>query len=134
MGIQHQAGSDSIVTAKLFFKLKEALFQNRLDTKYHNALYGFNNEIEYDPYNDSPDEEPQTYFYGNSSTPGLENYTEGTTNNAGAGMYYGSGYYRATSPYSMGGYYMSPGYSQGMGVNQNAYTMYTNETINALNQ
>merc|ERR1712000_592680 len=40
-GPQHQAGSDSLLTAATFFKLREMFFENTIDDeKYRNVLYG----------------------------------------------------------------------------------------------
>mmetsp|Transcript_3026 Transcript_3026/g.4844 ORF Transcript_3026/g.4844 Transcript_3026/m.4844 type:complete len:272 (+) Transcript_3026:91-906(+) len=40
-GPQHQAGSDSLLTAATFFKLRELFFENTIDDeKYRNVLYG----------------------------------------------------------------------------------------------
>jgi len=120
MGIQHQAGSDSVVTAKLFFKLKEKQIKNRTDAKWHNSLYGFDSDVDYDPSNDSPDEEPQPFFYTHAGTPGLDSYTDASHS------YYTSGYYRTASPYSMGSYYLPPGFASS--VPQNVYNLYHSES------
>ncbi|CAO1631946.1 unnamed protein product [Sympodiomycopsis kandeliae] len=42
IGQQHQAGSDSLLTAATFFKLREKFFDGNIDdTKFIGALYGF---------------------------------------------------------------------------------------------
>lgn len=119
MGIQHQAGSDSVVTAKLFFKLREKQLKNRTDTKYQNSLYGFDSDADYDPSSDSPDEEIQPFFFGHAGSPVLDAYADASHS---SGMYYGSGFYRTSSPYSIGSYYMPPGFPQ------NIYNMYHSES------
>ncbi|KAL7422010.1 CCR4-NOT core DEDD RNase subunit [Cryptotrichosporon argae] len=44
IGPQHQAGSDSLLTAAVFFRLRATFFENKLDDKYYkNYLYGFSN-------------------------------------------------------------------------------------------
>lgn len=41
IGNQHQAGSDSLLTGSLFFKLKETFFDGNVDdTKFLGVLYG----------------------------------------------------------------------------------------------
>ncbi|CAD5112540.1 DgyrCDS1750 [Dimorphilus gyrociliatus] len=41
IGQQHQAGSDSLVTGQVFFKMRELFFENLIDEeKYLNHLYG----------------------------------------------------------------------------------------------
>ena len=41
IGIQHQAGSDSLLTCCTFFKLKKVYFEDRLDdSRYSGRLYG----------------------------------------------------------------------------------------------
>eukprot|EP00826_Nyctotherus_ovalis_P038304 TRINITY_DN3582_c0_g1_i3.p1 TRINITY_DN3582_c0_g1~~TRINITY_DN3582_c0_g1_i3.p1 ORF type:complete len:376 (+),score=76.39 TRINITY_DN3582_c0_g1_i3:135-1130(+) len=117
VGIQHQAGSDSVVTAKLFFKLKQQLFQDHIDAKYHNVLYGLDEEMDYDPFSESLDDD---YFYATDPSTGLESSPQHTS-----GLYYNSAYYRTTSPYSMGSYYIAPGFSQPGG--QGLYGMYQSE-------
>lgn len=42
IGQQHQAGSDSLLTASTFFKLREKYFDGKIeDRKYLGCLYGF---------------------------------------------------------------------------------------------
>ena len=119
------------MTAKLFFKLKETLFNNRLDSKYHNSLYGFDNDTEYDPYNESPEEESQAYFFPNPSTPGLENYGDNSMSTHPSGLYYPSGYYRSPSPYAMGPYYIQSSFPQNSGANPNIFGIYQGGDNNA---
>ena len=121
MGIQHQAGSDSVVTAKLFFKLKEQLFQNHIDVKYHNMLYGLENELGYDSFGESPDDD--SYFYPTNPSTVIEDYVEGSTQ--GHDLFYGSAYYRTTSPYSVSSYYIPTGFPQPN--SQNMYTLFQSE-------
>lgn len=41
IGQQHQAGSDSLLTGQVFFKMREMFFENMIDEeKYLNHLYG----------------------------------------------------------------------------------------------
>lgn len=41
IGPQHQAGSDSLLTGRLFFKLRQTFFDGKIDdTKFLNVLYG----------------------------------------------------------------------------------------------
>ncbi len=54
----HQAGSDSLITAKVFFKLKEMCrrqFKGRkneceLETRFRGAIYGLGDSVNEDPY------------------------------------------------------------------------------------
>jgi len=42
IGPQHQAGSDSLLTAAVFFRIRSTYFNNELDDNYYaNCLYGF---------------------------------------------------------------------------------------------
>lgn len=42
IGPQHQAGSDSLLTAAVFFRLRSTYFDGQLDDEYYkNYLYGF---------------------------------------------------------------------------------------------
>ncbi|XP_044742111.1 CCR4-NOT transcription complex subunit 8-like [Chrysoperla carnea] len=44
LGLQHQAGSDSLLTGMAFFKIKEIFFGNKIDdSKYRNHLFGLSN-------------------------------------------------------------------------------------------
>jgi CCR4-NOT transcription complex subunit 7/8 len=46
IGPQHQAGSDSLLTALAFFKLKEIYFNNKIDEdKYANQLFGLGQSV-----------------------------------------------------------------------------------------
>jgi CCR4-NOT transcription complex subunit 7/8 len=41
LGPQHQAGSDSLLTAQTFFKMKKLFFEDKIDDeKYAGILYG----------------------------------------------------------------------------------------------
>ncbi|KAM0788043.1 CCR4-NOT transcription complex subunit 7 [Microbotryomycetes sp. NB124-2] len=42
IGPQHQAGSDSLLTSSTFFKMRAKFFENQIDPKYMNVLYGLN--------------------------------------------------------------------------------------------
>ncbi|PVV02835.1 hypothetical protein BB560_002701 [Smittium megazygosporum] len=46
VGLQHQAGSDSLLTAATFFKLREKYFENIIDdSKFLGHLYGLGNQL-----------------------------------------------------------------------------------------
>lgn len=46
IGPQHQAGSDSLLTASTFFQLRMTYFEDRMDNKkYANQLYGLANVV-----------------------------------------------------------------------------------------
>ncbi|CAL8104810.1 unnamed protein product [Orchesella dallaii] len=54
LGIQHQAGSDSLLTGISFFRMKEMYFDNHIeDYKYNGRLYGF--ESTYEGQDDATD-------------------------------------------------------------------------------
>ena len=40
VGPMHQAGSDSLLTASTFFKMRRVYFDGRIDAKYIGLLYG----------------------------------------------------------------------------------------------
>ncbi|KAL8280494.1 hypothetical protein RQP46_007142 [Phenoliferia psychrophenolica] len=42
IGPQHQAGSDSLLTAATFFKMRGKFFEDAIDSKYMGVLYGLN--------------------------------------------------------------------------------------------
>lgn len=43
VGLQHQAGSDSLLTAKAFFKIRHVFFEDHMDeAKFMGLLYGIN--------------------------------------------------------------------------------------------
>jgi len=42
IGPQHQAGSDSLLTASTFFKMRSKFFDDAIDPKYMGVLYGLN--------------------------------------------------------------------------------------------
>lgn len=45
IGMNHQAGSDSLLTGNVFFKLRELYFEQLMDEKkYLNTLYGLGNK------------------------------------------------------------------------------------------
>lgn len=129
VGTQHQAGSDSLVTSELFFKLKRDFFSNRIDPKYHNALYGLDTGIDYDPYSESPDEENQPYFFDPGANGLMEGYGEPSPNHTHPnGMYYGQTYYRAPpTAYPMGSYFMPAGFSQNAPLPQHMFGVYPGE-------
>ena len=48
-GLLHQAGSDSIITAKIFFKVRQELFNDNIDDHYAGILHGVVDDDD-DPY------------------------------------------------------------------------------------
>ncbi|KAM0745782.1 CAF1-domain-containing protein [Meredithblackwellia eburnea MCA 4105] len=42
IGPQHQAGSDSLLTAATFFKMRQRFFEGTIDVRYMGVLYGLN--------------------------------------------------------------------------------------------
>lgn len=65
IGPQHQAGSDSLLTAAVFFKLRSAYFDNKLDDEYYKCVI-----IEM-AVNADGQEHPLRLFYGQESWPGV---------------------------------------------------------------
>ena len=52
VGTGHQAGSDSLLTGDVFFKVRDLYFEDLLDEKkYLNTLYGLGNELYCDVLN-----------------------------------------------------------------------------------
>ncbi|GAA97487.1 uncharacterized protein L969DRAFT_83789 [Mixia osmundae IAM 14324] len=45
IGPQHQAGSDSLLTASTFFKMRSKFFEDDIDPKYLGALYGLGSSL-----------------------------------------------------------------------------------------
>lgn len=80
IGRQHQAGSDSLVTCKTFFKLLELYFDNKIDDKkYSGIIYGLGTTIK--NYNNKFDD--NAYKHNNN------NNNSGNNN----GVYYGNNNY-----------------------------------------
>ncbi len=68
-------------------------------------LFGLENEVNYDPYNEPADEEPP-FFYGPSVSSGMDTYADPVP---ARGPYYGAqGYYRGPAGYSSVGSYYVP--------------------------
>jgi len=44
IGPKHQAGSDSLLTASTFFKMRQMFFDNKIDSKFSGALYGLSEQ------------------------------------------------------------------------------------------
>ncbi|CDZ98508.1 mRNA deadenylase subunit [Phaffia rhodozyma] len=54
IGTQHQAGSDSLLTAATFFKMRKVFFEDKIEDEfYRNFLYGFGNARQRE-YNGTP--------------------------------------------------------------------------------
>ena len=119
-----------MVTAELFFRLKRDSFHNRVDPKHHNMIYGLDTGIDYDPYNESQDEDAQQFYYGPTGSGGLESYSESPSGHAHSspGIYYSSAYYRAPpNAYPMSSYFMPPGFPQNASMGQHMFGVYPNE-------
>ncbi|SBS88312.1 CCR4-associated factor 1, putative [Plasmodium ovale] len=90
IGRQHQAGSDSLVTCKTFFRLMELYFDNKIDdNKYSGIIYGLGTTIKnYNPkFDDSSHKFNSTgnCYYGNS------NYVKNGTHGGGGGGHFALG-------------------------------------------
>lgn len=95
VGSTHQAGSDSLVTVRVFFKLTNPLnMQFNLDY-YRNKLFGFENSFEtpkqvqtnqvFYPYNNTTQQTNQKFTPSNYSNYNMSNGTNSGANNM---MYY----------------------------------------------
>lgn len=92
VGIAHQAGSDSLVTGEIYWKMRQVVFNGEIDPeKYSGQIWGLNGQIPAMPYN-TPGQAQQTpnlngaTIYTNAGTPstpstghvGLNNQTPGS--------------------------------------------------------
>jgi len=64
IGVQHQAGSDSLVTGMTFFRMKELFFEDNIDeTKYSGHLYGFGSSFSTSSNDHVPVSSGSTTYY-----------------------------------------------------------------------
>jgi hypothetical protein len=122
VGTQHQAGSDSLVTAEIFFKIKKDCFSNRISSSYHNVLYGIGTDSTL--YCESPElSGPSSDGYSYAQPP-IDEYSDyGNGSPSGVGpeylpmpkvpspMYYDRpmpGLYPRPAQYMMSQYYTQP--------------------------
>ncbi|POS84903.1 hypothetical protein EPUL_001124 [Erysiphe pulchra] len=88
VGPQHQAGSNSLLTGKLFFKIREQFFGGEMDEEMSGKMYGIGNpEIKHQPTNT----QTNLQHYNNqeslpSSANGISNGTPSTPNTGNAGL------------------------------------------------
>lgn len=68
IGPQHQAGSDSLLTASTFFKMRSRFFEDEIDPKYLGTLYGLGNASNQFHQTQSSG----SGMVGNSSTPQMQ--------------------------------------------------------------
>ena len=136
VGTQHQAGSDSLVTSELFFKLKKDQFTGKISPKFHNVLFSFDNGgIPTETQVESQDEEDDEFYYPQSNGT-MSTMSEGYSDQAqhqSSGMYYGStGYYRAPTSYApMNTYYMpsSTAFPAATSMSHPMYGVYSHDTV-----
>ena len=135
-GTQHQAGSDSLLTSELFFKVKQDYFSNTIDHKFHNSLFRLENSETTIPFIESPDLTNQIqYEYDPMPSNGYEDYqaAKAQPNQLTAAMYYNQSvpsYYQQQSSYPMNPFYaQSSGFSQQIPVSvaQQMYSGYQDE-------
>jgi CCR4-NOT transcription complex subunit 7/8 len=50
VGIAHQAGSDSLVTGEIFWKMRQLVFNGTIEEKYSGQIWGLNGQIPALPY------------------------------------------------------------------------------------
>ncbi len=118
IGSQHQAGSDSVLTAEIYFKIKK---QNLCDLKGKNVLFGLgvgSEEIENSKFNNSLTENNNNYHNTVNSYPGMYNFEV----NPFYGFIYQNNINRGfNNPYSNYNYSGNSGYNlQNYGNNINA--------------
>ncbi|KAI2092752.1 CCR4-NOT core DEDD RNase subunit [Ophidiomyces ophidiicola] len=75
VGIAHQAGSDSLVTGEIFWKMRQLVFNGNIDNgKYSGQIWGLNGQIPAMPYltGNQPQQTPNlngATIYSNTATP-----------------------------------------------------------------
>lgn len=57
-GMQHQAGSDALLTLECFFKIKSTYFKNGVPRKASNRIFGLNAEYQTQPYTPTQQNQP----------------------------------------------------------------------------
>ena len=91
VGIAHQAGSDSLVTGEIYWKMRQVVFNGEIDPeKYSGQIWGLNGQIPALPYNTSQTQQTPNLngatIYTNAGTPstpstghaGVNNQTPGS--------------------------------------------------------
>lgn len=68
VGIAHQAGSDSLVTGEIFWKMRQLVFNGTIDEKYSGQIWGLNGHIP-NAHFQTPNLNGAT-IYSNVGTPG----------------------------------------------------------------
>ncbi|EAA61814.1 hypothetical protein AN7628.2 [Aspergillus nidulans FGSC A4] len=80
VGIAHQAGSDSLVTGEIFWKMRQLVFNGKIDdSKYSGQIWGLNGQMPTVTYHNNPHQTPNlngATIYSAAGTPS-------TPNNAG---------------------------------------------------
>ncbi|RDW74466.1 CCR4-NOT core DEDD family RNase subunit POP2 [Aspergillus mulundensis] len=80
VGIAHQAGSDSLVTGEMFWKMRQLVFNGKIDdSKYSGQIWGLNGQMPTMTYHINPHQTPNlngATIYSAAGTPS-------TPNNAG---------------------------------------------------
>lgn len=103
IGIQHQAGSDSLLTGQVYFKMKEKVFNGNIDeSKYKGQVWGLNGQMPHSmttgkdiASSSNPNGTSIFNSNGNPSTPqttniGLAHQTPGTSSFGTPGGTFGS--------------------------------------------
>lgn len=74
VGIAHQAGSDSLVTGEIYWKMRQIVFNGSIDeSKYSGQIWGLNGQMPAFTYQFGPHQTPNlngaTIYAGTPSTP-----------------------------------------------------------------
>lgn len=84
VGVAHQAGSDSLVTGEIFWKMRQLVFNGAIEDKYSGQIWGLNGQIPALSYQ-TPNLNGATIYStaGNAGTPSTpNNNNNGSNNNA----------------------------------------------------
>jgi CCR4-NOT transcription complex subunit 7/8 len=112
LGIAHQAGSDSLVTGEIFWKMRQVVFNGVIDPeKYSGQIWGLNGQIPAMPYHASSQAQQTpnlngATIYSNAGTPSTPNTGHAGLNSIqtpGQNQQHGSGALGALTPGGGGG-------------------------------
>ncbi|PLB38792.1 CCR4-NOT core DEDD family RNase subunit POP2 [Aspergillus candidus] len=88
VGIAHQAGSDSLVTGEIYWKMRQLVFNGTIDeSKYSGQIWGLNGQMPSLMYHMQPHQTPNlngATIYSAAGTPGTPNAGNQTPQHMGA--------------------------------------------------